>query len=197
MIIPKKILAVSLVVIVLGVAAYFLFVKKGAAPAENQAGGTVAAPSASPSADASNQAQSQEPQPLAVKAVRAVKGDLVISLKSPGEAFTTRLVVVKAEVGGVIKSLNVAEGRHVREGDILLEIDDREYRLRLEKQEALRLKYLSEVLVEKEFGAPDVQLSAEAQDKIARAKADLEKAGELFAKGQLSDQELEKAQRAL
>jgi len=195
MIIPKKILAVSLAVIVLVVAAYFLFFKKGEAPAENPAGGPAAAPSGTPAADASAQSQSQEPQPLAVKAVRAVKGDLVISLKSPGEAFTTRLVVVKAEVGGVVKSLNVAEGRHIREGDLLVEIDDREYRLRLEKQEALRLKYLSEMLVEKQFGAPDVQLSAEAQDKIARAKTDLEKAGELFAKGQLSDQELEKAQR--
>jgi len=195
MIIPKKILAVSLAVIVLVVAAYFLFFKKGEAPAENPAGGPAAAPSGAPAADASAQSQSQEPQPLAVKAVRAVKGDLVISLKSPGEAFTTRLVVVKAEVGGVVKSLNVAEGRHIREGDLLVEIDDREYRLRLEKQEALRLKYLSEMLVEKQFGAPDVQLSAEAQDKIARAKTDLEKAGELFAKGQLSDQELEKAQR--
>jgi len=195
MIIPKKILAVSLAVIVLVVAAYFLFFKKGEAPAENPAGGPAAAPAGSPATDASAQSQSQEPQPLAVKAVRAVKGDLVISLKSPGEAFTTRLVVVKAEVGGVVKSLNVAEGRHIREGDLLVEIDDREYRLRLEKQEALRLKYLSEMLVEKQFGAPDVQLSAEAQDKIARAKTDLEKAGELFAKGQLSDQELEKAQR--
>ncbi|MDH4196687.1 MAG: efflux RND transporter periplasmic adaptor subunit, partial [Candidatus Aminicenantes bacterium] len=138
---------------------------------------------------------SQEPQPLAVKAVPAVKGDLVISLKSPGEAFTNRLIAVKAEVSGVVKSLNVAEGRHVREGDLLIEIDDREYRLRLEKQQALRLKYLSEMLLEKQFGAPDVNLSAEAQAKIAKAKADLEKAGELFAKGLLSGQELEKAQR--
>lgn len=194
MVIPKKILTLSLVVIVLA-AVYFLFLKKGAATAENPAGGPAAASSGSSAPDAAKQTESQEPQPLAVKAVRAVKGDLVISLKSPGEAFTTRMIVVKAEVGGVIKSLNVAEGRHVREGDLLIEIDDREYRLRFEKQQALRLKYLSEMLLERQFSAPDLQLSAEAQDKITKAKADLEKAGELFAKGQLSGQELEKAER--
>ena len=194
MVIPKKILTLSLVVIVLA-AVYFLFLKKGAATAENPAGGPAAASSGSSAPDAAKQTESQESQPLAVKAVRAVKGDLVISLKSPGEAFTTRMIVVKAEVGGVIKSLNVAEGRHVREGDLLIEIDDREYRLRFEKQQALRLKYLSEMLLERQFSAPDLQLSAEAQDKITKAKADLEKAGELFAKGQLSGQELEKAER--
>ncbi len=193
MVIPKKILVVSLVVIVLGVAAYLLFIKNGAAPAESTAGGPATTPPGSPAADSSS--QSQEPQPLAVKAARAMKGDLVIGLKSPGEAFTTRLIAVKAEVAGVIKTLNVSEGRYVREGDLLVEIDDREYRLRLEKQQALRLKYLSEMLLEKQFGAPDVEPSAEAQGRIAKAKADLDKAGELFAKGLLSTQELETAQR--
>jgi len=195
MVIPKKILALSLVVIVLAAAVYFLFLKKGAAPAESTTGGTSEAESGSAAPDAAKQTESQEPQPLAVKAVPAVKGDLVISLKSPGEAFTNRMIAVKAEVAGVIKSLNIAEGRHVREGDLLIEIDDREYRLRLEKQQALRLKYLSEMLLEKQFGAPDVALSAEAQGKIEKAKADLEKASEGFAKGLLSDQELERARR--
>lgn len=195
MVIPKKILALSLTVIVLVAAAYFLFLKKGPASAEDASGGPSEAASGSAAPDSSAQPQSQEPQPLAVKAVPAVKGDLVISLKSPGEAFTNRLIAVKAEVSGVVKSLNVAEGRHVREGDLLVEIDDREYRLRLEKQQALRLKYLSEMLVEKQFGAPEAKLSAEAQGRIEKAKADLEKAGDLFAKGLLPAQDLERAQR--
>jgi hypothetical protein len=83
MIIPKKILALSLAVIVLVAAAYFLFLKKGAATDENPAGGPAATPSGSSAPDAAKQTESQEPQPLAVKAVRAVKGDLVSS--TPGE----------------------------------------------------------------------------------------------------------------
>ncbi len=72
-----------------------------------------------------------------------------MTLKSPGEAYTEKRIAMKAEVGGVVKNLYAAEGRHVREGDLLVELDDREYRLSLEKLEAQRLRYLSELFLER------------------------------------------------
>jgi hypothetical protein len=44
-----------------------------------------------------------------------------MTLKSPGEAYTEKRIVLKSEVGGVVKNLYAAEGRHVREGDLLVE----------------------------------------------------------------------------
>jgi len=195
MVIPKKILVMSLVVIVLGVGAYFLFIRPAPGSNDNPAGGEAATGAGSSVSNSGGQPEAAEAQPLAVKAVPAVKGDLVIGLKSPGEAFTDRMVIVKAEVGGVIKTLNVTEGRHVREGELLVELDEREYRLRLEKQQALRLKYLSDVLLEKRFAGPEIKASQETLDRVAKAKSAFEDAEARFAKGLIPRLEFENAQR--
>ncbi len=83
-----------------------------------------------------------------------------MTLKSPGEAYTEKRIAIKAEVGGVVKNLYAVEGRHVREGDLLVELEDREYRLRLERLEAQRLRYLSELFVEKQYAATGQEASA-------------------------------------
>ncbi len=45
--------------------------------------------------------------------------------------------------------------------EILVEIEDREYRLKLERAEATRLKFLSELLLEKQFSVPERSWTAE------------------------------------
>jgi len=184
MIFPRKILAISLVIIFVGVLVFFLFLNKK---------------SESPEGDSlqgfSEQAQKVEEIPLSVKVVPAQKGDLVIKLKSPGEAVTDRRITMKAEVAGVIKSLNVEEGLHVKKGALLLEINDEEYRLRLEKVEALRLQHLSELFLEKKFAEPDKEPSASELGKISKAKEDYEKTARAFAKGLISGEEYERATR--
>lgn len=197
MVIPKKILIISLVLIMLGVGAYVLFVRSGQGSNGTTAAVVTAASSVPPDAASSGQAETPEAQPLPVLAVAALRGDLVIGLKSPAEAFTDRMITVKAEVGGVIESLNVSEGLHVREGDLLVGLDDREYRLRLERQQALRLKNLSDVLLEKQFAGPELEPDRETLDKVAKAKAAFDKSEELFGKGLIPRNELEKAQRDL
>ncbi len=195
MVIPKKILVLSLIVIILGVGAYFLFVRHSGAPAGNSAGGATTAESGPPGSDSSGPTGVPEAQPIAVKAVPAVKGELVIGLKSPGEAFTDRLIQIKAEVGGVISNLNVSEGRHVGAGDLLVALDDEEYRLRLEKQQALRLKYLSDVLLEKRFAGPEIVPDKETLDRLSKAKAAVEEAETRFAQGLIPRADLDNVRR--
>ncbi len=185
MIIKKGWLTLFLVVIVIGVLIYFLVIKKNP---EKQA-----ADSETKQSTAS--AQKTEEAPLPVKAVAAAKGELVIRLKSPGEAVTERRIALKAEVAGVIKKLNVEEGRHVKRGDLLVELGDQEYRLRLETAEARRLKALSSLLLENQF-APQVQESKSSNaERLKKSKEDFEKAEALFNKGLLSRADFEKAQK--
>jgi RND family efflux transporter MFP subunit len=192
--IPKAVLAGSLVLI-LAAGVYFLVLDKGAAKPESagedpSAGSSTADSPAAP-------AQKVEAAPLPVKVSRAVIGDLVMTLKSPGEAYTEKRVVLKAEVGGVVKNLFAAEGRHVREGDLLVELDDREYRLRLEQLEAQRLSKLSELFLERQFSVSATPPSKELVDKLARAQADYDRMSEGFKSGVVSQADLEKAQAAL
>ncbi len=196
MVIPKRVLTISLLVIAIGVLGYFLFVKNGSNVPPKQGSDTSAATqSAATSSGGITPQEKAEAAPLPVKAVPARKGEIIIRLKSPGEAFTDKKIAIKAEVSGLAKNLNVVEGKHVKEGDMLLELDDLEYKLRLEKQQALRLKLLSDLFLEKQFAAPETAPNRAALDKLNKAKANYEKASEAFQKGLISQIDFDKAQK--
>jgi len=184
---------IVLVLVVLIAGGYVLFLRKppsGSGNREDAEGVSGLAPAVSGSPKTS-----AEPAPLPVKAVTALRRDLIITLKAPGEAYTERKAVLKAEAGGVIKSLPAREGLRVRKGDVLAEIDDAEYRLSLDKLEALRLKYLSELHLEKQFAAADDESSPEAQAGLTKAQADHEAALAAFQAGKITAADLEKASR--
>lgn len=191
----KMLWGILVLVIVLGAAGYFLFLKK--APAGTEAGGetpekTEAAGAATPEGGESGTGAA----PIQVKAVTARRGELVMTLKSPGEAYTERKVSLKMEVGGMIKNLAAREGLRVRENDSLVEIDDTEYRLSLEKLEATRLKNLSELHLEKQFAIADEVVSPETLARVDQTQAEYQTALSGFQAGKTSASDLEKAQRA-
>ena len=191
--IPKPVLGGFLILLLLAAGAYFLFLNK--APAKP--GHKAAAASGSDPGQSAAQAPGQKapPAPLPVKAVKAIKGDLIITLKSPGEAYTREQVTLKAEVGGVVKTLYAAEGRHVKAGDLLAELDDRTYRLNLEQRQALRLQRLSELFLEKQFATSNPEISPAAVEKVNKAEAEYQKAAAAFQKGLVSQSDFEAAQK--
>ena len=170
----------ALIVIIVGFVIFFLVIRKTSENSEN----------------ISPENPEQVPQtdlPLPVKVTPARRGDLIIKLRAPGEAVTNKKIIMKAEVSGIIKTLQVEEGMHVKAGELLVELDDEEYRLELERAEASRLKVLSELLVEKRFSPDeDRQLKTDSQI-IQQAKKDFEKASELFKKGLISKKQFDKA----
>ncbi len=193
--IPKAVLGGFLVLILIVAGIYFFVIDKSPANPENQAKTASAeTPAASP---ATTPDQKVEAAPLPVKVSKAFLGDLVMTLKSPGEAYTEKRIDMKAEVGGVVKNLYAAEGRHVREGDLLVELDDREYRLNLERLEAQRLRYLSELFLERQFSVTEQPPSQAVVDKVAKAQSDYDRISEGFKSGVASQADLERAQAAL
>lgn len=189
--IPKAVLAGSFVLL-LAAGVYFLVLDKGSAGPK----GPAADPSAGSPAAAPPD-QKAEAAPLPVKVSKAFLGDLVMTLKSPGEAYTEKRIAMKAEVGGVVKNLYASEGHHVREGDLLVELDDREYRLRLESLEAQRLRNLSELFLDRQFALADQPTPQPIVDKLTKAQSDYDRIAEGFKNGVASQADLEKAQSAL
>jgi RND family efflux transporter MFP subunit len=104
---------------------------------------------------------------------------------------------MKSEVGGVVKNLYAAEGRHVRAGDLLVELDDREFRLNLERLEAQRLRFLSELFLERQFSVTDEAPSKAVADRLTKAQADYDRIAEGFKAGVASQADQERAQSAL
>ncbi|MBP7706691.1 MAG: efflux RND transporter periplasmic adaptor subunit [Candidatus Aminicenantes bacterium] len=194
--VPKAVLGGFLALVLVAAGVYFLVLDKAPAKTEGAAGNTpaAAAPGA-PSSPAPD--QKTEAAPLPVRVSKAVVGDLVMTLKSPGEAYTEKRVAMKAEVGGIVKTLYAAEGRHVKEGDLLVELDDREYRLNLERLEAQRLRFLSELFLERQFSVAEEPPAPAIVDRLAKAQTAYDRVAEGFKSGVASQADLEKAQAAL
>ncbi|MDZ7343323.1 MAG: efflux RND transporter periplasmic adaptor subunit [candidate division KSB1 bacterium] len=67
--------------------------------------------------------------PIAVKVQYARQGTLVLRLTATGYTRAIRQVPFTAQVAGVVDSLPVYEGKKVRKGELLLKINDADYRL--------------------------------------------------------------------
>jgi len=170
MVFPKKVLIIALCVIIVAVLVYF-FVFRGKSEK-----------SAEESAEASAEGRAIEEASLPVKVDVARIGDLIITLKSPGEAVTNMEIDIKAEVSGVIKNLNLEESKHVKKGELLVELVDEEYRLKYENAAANRLKFLSDYLVEKRYAEQEASTSAD-MEKIQKAKDDYDNARKRYSEG--------------
>lgn len=184
MILSKKILTIALIVIGICAVVYFFVLRDGSAAEEENL--------EEQTAEATEKIAEM---PIPVKVDKARRGELVISLKSPGEAVTNRMVTIKSEVAGVIEKLNVEEGQHVKEGDVLMELDDRQFRLELERAQADRLSKLSELLLEKQFEGSETSLGPSEADEVQKARKEYEKVQDLYAKGMISDSEYQEAYR--
>jgi len=132
---------------------------------------------------------------VSVKTTPVIVDDLIIKLKSPGEAVTDKHIVVKPEVSGKIKNLYVEEGQRVKKGEVLIKLDDREYALNLESADAERLKNLSELLLESQFSEQaDVEQIVD-REKLDEAEKEYENKRELFRQGKITEKDFQESSR--
>lgn len=188
MVFSKRTLGMSLGVIVALALIDFIILKKPAAGPREEEGTETAA--GVPTAHEGSARPAAE-LPVAVKVAEVKKGDLVIRLRSPGEAVTDRRIVMKTEVAGVLRELKAREGLHVRAGDLLVRLDDERYRLALERMAASRLKLLSDMLLEKPSGRLTLPAGA-ASETAAKARQDLAAAEDGLRRGLVSPAEFGK-----
>jgi RND family efflux transporter MFP subunit len=173
------------VILICLVAVYFVFLKKNpeSSPGEETEKVTQEGSEDAPEA------------PVLVRTTTAQTGNLNIKLKSPGEAFTRKRITVKSEVSGWIEKLNAEEGQHVNKGDLLVELDNRQYQLNLNEAKASYLQKLSELLMEQKFSLGQEQAVTSNTENIEEAKKEFDKASDLYSKGLIPMEEFEKASK--
>jgi len=181
MVFPKKVLTIFLIVVVIGALAYYLVIVKSNNSAEDGVLDDAAAPG-----------KKKRDIALQIKVAEASLNDLIIKLRSPGEAVTDRRIAMKAEVEGVVEGLNVRESQHINKGDVLLEVDDARYRLDYENAQAARLKALSELILDQQFSDVEEAGGDEEQEIAVLAKKQFDEARELYQKGLISRGDFEK-----
>lgn len=77
----------------------------------------------------------EAPAPAAplVSAVKVIQQDLPWHIEYPAQVVGSLEVQIRAQVGGILQDRFYNEGEFVKEGDLLFQIDDSEYKVALEK----------------------------------------------------------------
>jgi RND family efflux transporter MFP subunit len=131
----------------------------------------------SPSAET---AVDETQQPVPVRILHIEPRDLPLIVEAVGRLASDREVTLSAEVGGVVKAFHADVGDRVKEGQVLVEIDDTDYRLALKEAEANREIAASRLnLAQKVFDRAETLLPRNVitPDDFDKAEADYVSAG--------------------
>lgn len=137
-------------------------------------------------ADTTTTSQQQKKKPRKEKAIRVDaahvrRGDLVRSIFADGALRTRRDVEVRSRLAGLVTRVAVRDGDRVRRGQLLVRLDDREYRLSLAESRYQHIQALGQIAAEggNEPDDPD----ARARFEAARRELDAQRrAGKLDEK---------------
>ncbi|MFO7767734.1 MAG: efflux RND transporter periplasmic adaptor subunit [bacterium] len=132
-----RILKTLLIVAVVAGIGYAVWWRVQSEEAEEEGGGQQAA--------ASEQSEAVEGlfsgvAPIPVKVAPTLKGTLVQTVHAEGRAKPRRQVRLMSQVAGPIQGIPIVEGDYVREGDLLVRIDDSDYRMALEEARSTYLQ---------------------------------------------------------
>ena len=138
-----------------------------------------------------------------VETIKVVSSQLTggrdVILNATGYIVAAHKIEVAAKVVGKVAWIGVEKGDHVREGQVLVRLEDDEYRAQLQQTRG-QLENLQARLAELEHGSRPEEI-ATSQANLNQAKADLENArvtlertGPLTREGVLSKQALDDAE---
>jgi HlyD family secretion protein len=123
--------------------------------------------------------------PTVVPGVALQKRDLVSTLVLAGRVRSPSRVRAGATVGGTVRRVLVREGDHVRRGELLVLLDDREARAAVAQAEAA----LTEVSAQTRAAVE------QAENEARQAKRELDRIETVYKAGALTQQQLEQARQ--
>jgi membrane fusion protein (multidrug efflux system) len=127
---------------------------------------------------------------------------------STDDAYVTGPIhIIASKVPGTVKKIYVTDDQHVNEGDILLEIDNRDYDVRARETEssvnseqaksnefALRANAAKQQLIELRYRVDSAKANLKLQEvNLKQAESDLQRAEKLFSRGIIPEERMERA----
>jgi multidrug resistance efflux pump len=125
----------------------------------------------------------------------AYKHDLIQRTRASGRLRARRELELVARVGGEVSAVYAHNGKYVREGDLIVKLDDREYRLAYEKARSSLLAAQIEYRSLSATPFLQEQDSIGQEQHVTRAEDALEHARRAHASGMLSEVDLARAGR--
>lgn len=148
------------------------------------------------------EAAAKAPEPVTVQVVKAESRRVERAISVTGELQPDETVSVSFEVAGRVSSIRSDFGQLVKKGDIIAELDPREYQIQLDRARAMLVQALARVGLNGDQAevtpttSPSIR-QAEAQ--LADAKSKYNSASKLIKTGDIANErfvELEKAMQA-
>ena len=131
--------------------------------------------------------------PVAVEAVPAHRGDLVIRISASGKTEAVHQISIMPKVNGTVAELPIKNGSYVRKGELLFRLDDREFQLELEKARNNLLKTQGEFAVRKLNRKTLNQLvDSTATQRLKRLKQEWQTAQKLYREGKIDEATLQR-----
>jgi multidrug efflux system membrane fusion protein len=131
--------------------------------------------------------------PLVVEALRLEPQDVVVPLAGFGTARADRIAQISAEVSGRVREVarQLQDGVRVEEGDLLLQIDDRDYGAVVQRAEARRAATQSQLRQIAIEGRSLQKTLESAEAELAIAEREYARVLDLFERDTSSDRELD------
>lgn len=120
-----------------------------------------------------------------VKTAPVTRGDLVISTNANGLVRAAREIDVHSNISGYITKINAYEGKKVNAGDILVQLDDREYQIALKEADDM----LIEAKVEYGFLMKDAPLDTNSLDEAVELENEIKDLEEKYKNNSISEEE--------
>ena len=114
----KNIFAVIFFLILLGLVLIFFVGKNNNAPSENKA---------------AVEYGNLNKIVFDVKTAEVLRGDLIKRISADGIVKANKEIDVVSKIGGIIEKIYIDEGKYVKKGDLLLKLNDDEYRIELKE----------------------------------------------------------------
>ncbi len=134
----------------------------------------------------------------AVRTTRVVRKDLEQHVVASGRVRVPTRVQISAQTSGLVEVVGAVEGQHVKTGDLLVQISDREQRAAVAQAEAAVKQASARVDQLRRVGAiVATQALREADSNLERAQTELARADKLVTSAAVPAIELENARRAV
>lgn len=146
-------------------------------------------------ANASPGARSE--RPILVTVAKVESRDIQRRVEALGSLMPEEEVTVTSEISGIIEAIFVDLGDTVKKGDVLLRLDQREYRINLEKAEAALRQVRARLGTSGEQEIPhdeEQTIVRQARAKYEEVRLHVNRMRDLYKAGAVSRQELDNAE---
>jgi RND family efflux transporter MFP subunit len=121
-----------------------------------------------------------------VKTAKVIRGTLIKRISANGIVKANKEIDVVSKIGGIIKKIYVHEGKHVKKGDLLVKLDDKQYRIAVKEAQDKLTSAEVELVFVKKFSLIAPKINKIQAEKI---KKEIDSLNRRFAIGAVSEKE--------